>query len=119
MLGIFNGKIAQLMVRQPQESLHFGLARRNGSFFKSPRHLGFKDSKNAGEVFEPAIDLTEKKLIREQPQKGVINVADLAAALKTQLKDELLESKFTSAEFGVEMIEAAGEFTFTLKESAA
>lgn len=117
MLGIFNGSIAQLVIRQPQESLHFGLTRNGSSFSKSLRNLGFRDKKQAGQIFGKPIDVN--KLMRDQPQKGVINVAGLAGEMKTQLKDELLEGKFTSAEFAVEMIEAAGEFTFTLKELAA
>lgn len=119
MLGIFNGGIAQLVIRQPQESLHFGLARGDSSVTKSLRHLGFKDSRNAGEIFGPPVDLIAKKLLRDQPQRGVIKVADLAAEMRIQLKDELLEGKFTSAEFAVEMIEAAGQFTFVVRELAA
>ena len=117
MLGIFNGIIAQWVIRQPHESLHFGLTRNGNSFFKSLRNLGFKDEKQAGQIFGKPIEVN--KLMRDQPQQGVIKVADLAAEMRIQLKDELLESKFTSAEFAVEMIEAAGEFTFTLKELAA
>ena len=116
MLGIFNGRIAQLVVRQPQEGLHFGLTRKGDSFTKTLRNLGYKNLAGAGEIFQGKdIDLAAKKLMRDQVQQGVINVAALAAEMKSQLKDlgELEEEKFTSAEFAVEMIEAAGEFTFT------
>ena len=52
--------------------------------------------------------------MREQEQKGVIKIAELAGRMKTALSGlgQLQQDKFTSAEFAVEMIEAAGEFTF-------
>lgn len=116
MLGLFNGAMEQLIVRQPQESLHLGLTRRNDSFSKDLRRLGFKDSTVAGQNFDGnTIDFAAKKLMRVQTQPGVINVAALATEMKSQLGrvGELEGGKFTSAEFAVEMIEAAGEFTFT------
>jgi hypothetical protein len=115
MLGIFNGIIAQLVVRQPQEGLHFGLTPENQSYTKTLRELGYKVPNKAGEVLpELTIHLAENKLLRDQEQKGVIKIADVAAAMKQLLasKGELKDGKFTSAEFAVEMIEAAGEFTF-------
>jgi hypothetical protein len=121
MLGLFNGAIDRLIVRQPQESLHFGLTRRNGSFSKDLKRLGFKDSTVAGQNFDGnTIDFAVKKLMRVQSQPGVINVAALAAEMQSQLGrvGELEGGKFTSAEFAVEMIEAAGEFTFTPKNPA-
>ena len=120
MLGIFNGRIAQLVVRQPQEGLHFGLTRKDNSFIKTLRKLGFHGSAGKGEVSETnVIDLTAKGLMRKGSPQGVINVAGVAAQMKSQLSNELLEGKFTSAEFAVEMIEAAGQFTFIPKEPAA
>jgi hypothetical protein len=116
MLGIFNGTIAKLVIRQPQESLHFGLTRQGESFSKTLRALGHKHPGLGGRVLQDnSINLEQKKLIRDQAQKGVINIAVLASEMKTQLggSGELKDGQFTSAEFAVEMIEAAGEFTFT------
>jgi len=115
MLGIFNGKIAQLVVRQPQEGLHFGLTREGATLRKTLRKLGYKNPADAGSIDQQnVVDLAN--LMRAQEPPGVINVAALAAEMESQLKrsGELKrEDRFTSAEFAVEMIEAAGEFTFT------
>jgi hypothetical protein len=112
MLGIFNGTLEKLVVRQPQESLHFGLAKGRNSYEKTLRDL------NTGEIFSTnpiiSVNLTESNLMRKQELPGVIKVADLALEMKKKLKGHLVnDEKFTSAEFAVEMIEAAGEFTFT------
>jgi hypothetical protein len=122
MLGLFNGIIAQLIIRQPQEGLHFGLTvddvssgtLKAVSYSKTLRDLGNKADGNAGQVLSAKIDLSADKLMREQEQKGVIKIAELAGRMKTALSGEgqLAQDKFTSAEFAVEMIEAAGEFTF-------
>ena len=59
------------------------------------------------------IDLSRPGLMRDQQNRGVVNVAALAAEIKTRVADQLTGDKFTSAEFAVQMIEAPGEFTFT------
>ncbi len=111
MLGIFNGSIAQLVIRQPQESLHFGLTRDGKTITKTLRNLGFKVPADAGNPLNESIDLGAKGLMRAQ--QGVINIAGLASETRKLLAGELLNDKFTSAEFAVEMIEAAGQFTFS------
>jgi hypothetical protein len=114
MLGTFNGMIAQLVIRQPQEGLHFGLTPENGSYTKTLRELGYKDSATAGNILQGnAINLSQDCLMRDQ-KRGVINIGALADKMKEQLSGlgQLKDGKFTSAEFAVEMIEAPGEFTF-------
>ena len=115
MLGIFNGMIEQLVIRQPQEGLHFGLTPdiENKSYTKTLRELGYKNPTDLGELLQgEEINLSDK-LMRDQ-DKRVINVGALADEMKDQLSKlkELKDNKFTSAEFAVEMIEAPGEFTF-------
>jgi hypothetical protein len=114
MLGIFNGIIAQLVIRQPQEGLHFGLTKEGQSYTKTLRELGYKNADRAGQVLSAAIDLSRDKLMRDEEQQGVVKIAELANKINTELSREaqLEDGKFTSAEFAVEMIEAAGEFTF-------
>jgi len=115
MLGIFNGIIDQLVIRQPQEGLHFGLTAKESSFTKTLRELGYKDPNRAGKTLpNRMIDLQQSKLMRDQEHKGVIKICDLADKIKAELliENQLKDDKFTSAEFAVEMIEAAGEFTF-------
>jgi hypothetical protein len=114
MLGIFNGVIAQLVIRQPQEGLHFGLTKDGQSYTKTLRELGYKNADRAGQLLAATIDLSRDKLMRDQEQQGVVKIAELANKMNTALSSvaQLKDGKFTSAEFAVEMIEAAGEFTF-------
>jgi hypothetical protein len=119
MLAIFNGIIAQLVIRQPQEGLHFGLTKGDNSYSKTLRELGYKNSTTAGEILQDTtIDLATGELMRDVG-RGVINIKKLAKKMKDQLSnlgqlkpDEKKPNNFTSAEFAVEMIEAAGEFTY-------
>ena len=119
MLGLFNGMIGQLVIRQPQEGLHFGLTRENVDFIKTLRELGYKSRANTGEILEGStVKLSEAGLMRDN-NKGVINIKHLAQKMQEKLstleqleKDQQGDIKFTSAEFAVEMIESAGEFTF-------
>jgi hypothetical protein len=124
MLGIFNGLIRQLIIRQPQEGLHFGLTLEKRSYSKRLRELGYENPTNAGDPLKDKtgnkdmiIDLSENNLMRDPKNKGVINISALAAEMKKQLSalEQLKDDKFTSAEFAVEMIEAPGEFTFIPK----
>jgi len=133
MLGIFNGKIDQLVIRQPQEGLHFGVTPGIESdptaYTKRLRNFGFKNPEDAGEAIQHTselgedagtaipltIELGKEGFIRNsQPQKGVIKIGALANSMKQSLSklDLLKEGKFTSAEFAVQMIESPGEFTF-------
>jgi hypothetical protein len=115
MLGLFNGKIVQLVIRQPQEGLHFGVTPKGSSYTKTLREFGYTNKSAAGQTLGGApIELSTDNLLRDQPQRGVIDIAALAARMKAELaqRGQLEHGKFTSAEFGVQMIEAAGEFTF-------
>jgi hypothetical protein len=107
LLGIFNGLIGQLVIRQPQEGLHFGLTVENQLYSKKMRNL-----KTGQIIQDKTIELSPQNLVRDEKYKGVINIAALADDIKKHVADQLTQGKFTSAEFGVEMIEAPGEFTF-------
>jgi len=119
MLGLFNGIIAQLVIRQPQEGLHFGLTKQAESYTKTLRELGYKNPATAGEILnEKVIDLSSGGLMRDAGRK-VVNIQKLADKMKQEMSslgqlkpDPLKPNNFTSAEFAVEMIEAAGEFTY-------
>ncbi|MEN6374656.1 MAG: hypothetical protein ABFD75_07745 [Smithella sp.] len=125
MLGIFNGKIAELVIRQPQEGLHFGVTviSENGPYTKKLRDLGNNDQEQAEQPKKAGTPLAGDPMpipmrVQEKESKypGVIDIEKTAAAMKEILfnEGELKEDKFTSAEFAVEMIEAAGEFTYLL-----
>jgi hypothetical protein len=120
MLGVFNGIIAQLVIRQPQEALHFGLTRDGEQYSKTPRRTGLGDASQAGQVMTKPIVLSGTNLMREA--RGVVDIAALAARMQTVLaaagqlsREPASLNKFTSAEFAVQMIEAAGQFTFIPK----
>jgi hypothetical protein len=115
MIGIFNGIIGQLVIRQPQEGLHFGLTTETEGYSKTLREL---NPEKAGEILQDkTINLSQDNLMRDQSNKGVINVGALADKMKQELSglQQLKDKKFTSAEFAVEMIESPGEFTFIPK----
>ncbi len=119
MLGLFNGIFNQLVIRQPQECLHFGLTAQNQFYTKTLRELGYSNPAKAGEIIpNKTIRLSDGDMMRDM-SKGVINIEKLAARMRSdlaalkQLKPDLPKpNNFTSAEFAVEMIEAAGEFTY-------
>jgi hypothetical protein len=124
MLGLFNGIIGELVVRQPQEALHFGLTRSGVAFSKTLREMGYKDLSRAGELLTGhAVDLSQSGLMREA--RGVIDVARVAETMRGALagldalpREPATEQvRLTSAEFAVQMIEAAGEFTFIPKRA--
>jgi hypothetical protein len=114
MLGIFNGIIAQLVIRQPQEGLHFGLTRDGESYTKTLRELGHRGPDRAGQALPAKIDLSGDGMMRDQAHQGVVGIGELAKRMRSLLlaQGQLKEGKFTSAEFAVEMIEAACESTF-------
>jgi hypothetical protein len=120
MLGLFNGIVERLVIRQPQEGLHFGLTvDGEGRYGKRLRDMGFTDTSRAGEPLEPEIALV---LQGDGPMRrqgtdgpaGVIEIAALAETMKKKLgnKGQLRDGRFTSAEFAIQMLEAAGEFTY-------
>jgi hypothetical protein len=107
MLGIFNGALDTLVIREPQEALHFGLSSPT-TFARALRDLrtgaGMRDQ-----------HVPPGRILRT-PESRVLRVAKLASDLETELVkigQQLAKPKLTSAEFAVQMIEAASELTFT------
>jgi hypothetical protein len=119
MLGLFNGVLDQLVIRQPQEGLHFGFTPLKQSYTKTLRELGYKNPAKAGEIMpNESISLSDGDMMRDM-SKGVVNIEKLASRMKSDLirlkqlkSDSPKPNNFTSAEFAVETIEAAGEFTY-------
>jgi hypothetical protein len=116
MLCIFNGKVDRIEVKQPPEGMHFG-ATVDGDGFKrfSLRRL---DDSAPGEQLEGS----ETPIPLRTEVKRVVDISALAEALKTKL--EALSARktteeFTSADFGVEMVESPGRVVFDVnyKES--
>ncbi len=111
MLCIFKGKVQRIEIKQPPEGMHFG-ASVDGEEY---RRFGLRQLDRAGSHSPgDGIEGTTKILLRPAPAKRVVNIAGLAVDLKGKL-DTLQARKsgeFTSAEFGVEMVESPGRAIF-------
>jgi hypothetical protein len=122
MLCIFNGKVNRIEVKQPPEGMHFGASpTAEGGFARfhlrrlndNPEH-DEKDDVAPG----PGHQLTEKSQVSiplRTNESRVVKVAELAKLLKEKLealkvRDATVE--FTSADFGVEMVESPGRVVF-------
>lgn len=106
LLCIYNGKVTEIEVKQPAEAIHFGAAITKSGYEKT----GLRKIKGAiGELG----DLLEDKKIDSVPTRHarVVQVNELAGAIKTTLGDEIA-GEFTSAEFAVEMIESPAKVIF-------
>lgn len=117
LLAIFDGEVDWLAIRQPREGLHFGLTPEKNFYVKTLRQLGHKDPEQAGKTLaDPAIDLTQPGLMRNLSR--VVDIKKLADEMKERLTEygQLEEGKFTSAEFAIQMIDAAGELTCRLSQ---
>ena len=128
MLCIFNGKVDRIEVKQPPEGMHFG-ASVDGDGFKRfhLRRLNAKSDLNDEDVYDEkdgvspgaGHQLTEASKtdipLRTQGLKRVVKAAALAAALKATLERmnaRVRNTEFTSADFGVEMVESPGRVVF-------
>ena len=75
--------------------------------------MGNVDPAKVGKPLDDCtFDLTEQGLLRNN--NNIIDIAALAKTMEKKLSGlgQLRDGRFTSAEFAVEMIEAAGEFNF-------
>lgn len=113
LLGIFNGKIAELVIRQPREGLHFGLTRLGGqSYQKTLRKLG---GKGVGQTLTDdakkplVVELNEDNgLLRKQDQKGVIRIAEIAKKIQERLGVEAILADYKIAKAAQAMKEILG-----------
>jgi hypothetical protein len=106
MLGIFNGALDSLVIREPKEALHFGLSSPT-TFSRVLRDL----DTGAG---MPDKRVPPDRILRT-PETRVLRVAKLARDIERELVKlgQLKGRAISSAEFAVQMIEAACELTFT------
>jgi hypothetical protein len=111
MLCIFNGTVNRIEVKQPPEGMHFGAAVEGESFQKY--HLRRLDKSDPGGQLGD--DSKTMLSLRQQDVKRVVDVSALAEALKQTLKHVNAgdnQTDFTSADFGVEMVESPGCVVF-------
>jgi len=115
MLCIFNGKVIDIEFTQPPEDMHFGAAAKDETYQKKQlRKLP------SGDSFGPtkAISVPIRHHHNSQREHNrVVNVHKLATEMKDALTqanalDATTPALFTSAEFGVQMVESPGKASF-------
>ncbi len=119
LLCIFNGKATRIEMKQPPEGMHFGASRAGGNACRklSLRRL-FPAGKAGDQVFQKGPD--GKNLPIDVPMRPgaerVIDMKALAGKMAAVLdKAGAMEgTRFTSAEFGVQMVESPGRVIFTV-----
>jgi hypothetical protein len=113
MLCIFKGKVQRIEIKQPPEGMHFG-ASFDG---KEYTRFGLRQLNQSG-TLSPGDEIDKTTVIsiplRPGPTKRVVNVSTLAKRLRTSLDNSKARQsgKFTSAEFGVEMVDSPGRAVF-------
>jgi hypothetical protein len=125
MLCIFNGKVKRIEIKQPPEGMHFGAAP-DGEGGYTKFHLRWLvtdavQKKEPGDQIEK--DSKTPILLRDQVSR-VVDIVWLAKSLKDKLKAfkaMASDEAFTSAAFGVQMVESPGRVVFdaAYKETSA
>jgi hypothetical protein len=108
MLCIFNGAVMRFTVKQPPEGLHFGLSPAGKGAYQ--RIALRRVTADGGEPGAQIPRRPEDKPI-DVPARGLTRVVQIAA-LAEKFRDRLSLSKFTSAEFAVQMVESPGLVEF-------
>ena len=105
MLCIFNGKVKKIEVKQPPEGMHFGASPAGKNTYQK---LHLRDE--AGDQIK---DTKCNVPMRDSEIARVVDIKALANKMAEQLTGN--NDKFTSAEFGVQMVESPGRVTFSDK----
>jgi hypothetical protein len=116
MLCIFNGKVKRIEIKQPPEGMQFGAAP-DGNRGYTKFHLRWlvtdaEQKKDPGDQMEK--DSKTPIRLRDHVLR-VVDVARLAKSLEEKLKATRAmasDGAFTSAEFGVQMVESPGRVVF-------
>jgi hypothetical protein len=109
MIGIFDGPVVRIEVKQPPEGMHFGASTRDAAYFKGNlRRVSPEDA--AGDQLAPRQEVAIP--IRTGTAR-VVDTALLANQFEKVLKSDSVTgmdatSTFTSAEFGLQMTESPG-----------
>lgn len=99
MLCIFNGKVKKIEVKQPPEGMHFGASPAGENKYVKLHLRGLP----SGDQIENPNSSVPMRADR------VVDIKLLAERMQSVLK----EDKFTSAEFGVQMVESPGRVIFS------
>ena len=128
LLCIYNGKVTKLMVKQPPEGLHFGLSPLNDGQY---RRLTLRKVTESSGGVEPGAQLSDDTMpAMDAPMRApvdssrsptrVVRVAELAGLFAMRLEGlGHPAAKFSSAEFGVEMVESPGLVAFDSARSGS
>ena len=103
LLCIFNEEISSIQFTQPSEGLFFGLNGTTNRFYKTLRHQSSSDRAEIGKTDDDAKVETIPYRINSE---NVLNINDLAAAIKKELiNNKLMNANdlFTSADFALQM----------------
>jgi hypothetical protein len=120
MLCIFNGKVTEIEVKQPPEGLHFGAsATREKNKYQKISLRRLHPAEQAGDQV-PDEDIGATDVPMREGVERVIDVHQLALKMQTELNrvaaiDGTPNGRFTSAEFGVQMVESPGKAVFKSK----
>lgn len=109
MLCIFDGKVNRIEIKQPPEGMHFGAAP-SGDGKYTRFHLRRLDKTSPGDQ----IKNSKTPVVMRSKTTRVVDVVTFAGALEKNLSNMAKREKstFTSAEFGVEMVESPGRAFF-------
>jgi hypothetical protein len=109
-LGIFQGKINEIIVTQPYEGLHFGLKESGLDGNTYIKNVKSADGSKSGEVTieKKTSDNADRYILKE---KEVIFVENMVSELKKQTS----ATEFTSAEYAYQMIDSPIKASFQIK----
>jgi hypothetical protein len=102
LLCIFAGEVARVDIHQKPEMLHFGLDADHGNFSKTLR-----DSTTGAELPNTKVHLDHTHWSTESPR--TLNITALASSISAELPNS---SPFTSAQFGLQMLEGVEKVIF-------
>ena len=116
MICIFNGKVTEIEIKQPPEGLHFGASFAQKNVYRKISLRKLYPAEEAGDqIPESQTDVPMRPGVER-----VIDIQALASRMKDKLNefqaiDGTYNGPFTSAEFGVQMVESPGKAIFTVK----
>jgi hypothetical protein len=119
MLCIFNGKVTDIEVTQPPEGLHFGASASGRNEYQKLHLRKLFPAGSSGDAIDKAsVPVTDVPM--RAGVERVIDIQSLAKDMKSKLNDVkaidgTAQGRFTSAEFGVQMVESPGQAVFAVK----
>lgn len=120
MLCIFNGKVTHIEIKQPPEGLHFGASAATEE--NRYQKISLRRLHPVGQAGDqvPAEDIGATDVPMRDGIARVIEIRQLAEKMKNELNrvraiDGTPNGRFTSAEFGVQMVESPGKAVFKNK----